>query len=162
MLSGALMLYRIVSMLVVLGTAAPAAAQIDGGSVRDLVATAREVNAAAPPDGEDALAPPRAEDYAVPILGVVFGGAAIIAGGGGALVVILGASSSRSFGNEPHIGLPLGLGIAGLAAGALMLVPSAVSLAELGHRRRALRRQQLDLAIGPTEGGLYIGAGGTF
>jgi hypothetical protein len=120
-------------------------------------------------DGEATLAFPAPEEYALPIVGVILGGA-MAAGGAGVFVVVgLGALLTAGFGNDASWSAPYLLGgLAGGAVGGVILGFSIDALVQLGRRRRAARDAR-DASTGissafvsPMGDGVMAGAVGTF
>ncbi len=136
----------------------------------DIAPRARRADApsVAPHLADDAmtLRAPDAGDYALPILGVVFGGAAVIAGAVGALGsgLVLLALHDRA---QSNAGIWLGGSAALAVVGALSLGISISTLVGLRHRSRDAAAADAETGVRvfqftPIAGGAMVGVSGTY
>ncbi|MBN8616074.1 MAG: hypothetical protein J0L92_36115 [Deltaproteobacteria bacterium] len=110
---------------------------------------------------------PAPEEYALPITGVVLGGAMAVGGAGVGVVMLLGAVLSAGFGGDASWTAPYALaGLAGAAVGAIILGFSIDALQRLGARRREAREARdagiTTAFVMPSADGMMAGLGGTF
>jgi hypothetical protein len=116
-------------------------------------------------DESERLAPPSAGEYVLPILGIVVGGALVVGGAfallGSALVAIGDDLSER---HSDTAAVLLGVGLGGIAVGAISIIASAVGLVSLRHRQQASESQVnlAGVALAPIDGGALATAWGTF
>lgn len=117
-------------------------------------------------DGEATLAFPSPEEYALPIVGVVMGGAMAVGGAGLFVIVGLGALLTAGFGNDASWSVPYLLsGLTGAAVGAVILGFSIDALVQLGRRRRAARDASTGVSsafVSPMGDGAMAGVVGAF
>lgn len=156
---------RIAALLVALVVAAApsfASAQHESPSASDVSAASQ--HGVHLREQDEVLTPPSAGEYVLPVLGIVVGAALVV---GGALSLLISGLSAIGDEHSGHTSdatmIYLGIGLGGVAVGAVSIIASVLGLSSLRHRARESEGPNLlGVALAPTEGGVALAAWGTF